>query len=204
MRLRLVGFVIATAFMMTGCGSNDPQLDRPLGVGDSIPKISYETISGKTLKLQDAVSEKPTVLIYYRGSWCPYCSNHLKELRLIERELTEQGFQLLAVSPDKPSELSQTLTKHSMAYQLLSDSKMTGAKALGIAFKVDAAIAEQLRSYGIDLEGASGHNHHLLPHPAVFIIDQQGTIVFAYVNQDYKVRLSASEILTAIQNWKAR
>lgn len=49
----------------------------------------------------------------------------------------------------------------------------------------------------IDLEAASGRTHHLLPHPAVFVADTGGTIRFAHVNPDYKVRLEPKSILEA-------
>lgn len=56
---------------------------------------------------------------------------------------------------------------------------------------------EAYRGYGIDLEAASGENHHLLPVPSVFIVGTDGRIAFAYANTDYTVRLSAEEMIEA-------
>lgn len=49
----------------------------------------------------------------------------------------------------------------------------------------------------MDLEQASGRQHHILPVPAAFIIDTQGVIKFKYVNSDYKVRINADVLLAA-------
>ncbi len=77
------------------------------------------------------------------------------------------------------------------------DSKLA-AKAFGITFKVpDELVAKYKSDYQIDLEAASGQNHHLLPHPAVFIVGRDGIIRFAHVNPDYKSRLDPAEILKA-------
>lgn len=49
----------------------------------------------------------------------------------------------------------------------------------------------------MNLEEASGEKHHILPVPAVFIVDDNSVIQFEYVNPNYKVRLN-SEILLKV------
>ncbi len=85
-------------------------------------------------------------------------------------------------------------------YRLLSDSDVAAAKAFGIAFKVDDATVEKYKGYGINLDAASGNDHHILPHPAVFVADTSGKIHFTHVNSDYKVRLEPKKILEAAQS----
>ena len=107
------------------------------------------------------------------------------------------GYQVLAISPDRPAELSKTVAKHNLGYQLLSDSDMTLARAFGIAFRVDDPTLEKYRGYGIDLEQSSGRDHHLLPVPAAYIVDKQGVIRFAHWEPDYKKRLEPKALLSA-------
>jgi peroxiredoxin len=118
-------------------------------------------------------------------------------LKEAEAELLELGYQIIAISPDKGENLKTTKEKHEMNYQLLSDSKMKAAIAFGIAFKVDSETFKKYKSYEIDLESASGEKHHLLPVPAVFLINTEGIILFQYVNPNYKVRLRKEIILAA-------
>lgn len=170
---------------------------RPLLVGAKVPPLILLTPDNEAFDLNAAIAQKPTVLIYYRGSWCPYCNLHLSELKEAEVELLGLGYQIIAISPDRGENLKTTLEKHKMNYQLLSDSKMEAAKAFGIAFEVDGEILQKYKSYGIDLESASGEKHHLLPVPAVFLVDTEGIILFQYVNPNYKVRLKKEIILAA-------
>lgn len=169
----------------------------PLKAGDSIPDVSLKTDTGETVSLRKLVSEKPTVLIFYRGGWCPYCTRHLQALAGIEKDLLAAGYQLVAISADQPSKLREKPDFQKLNYALLSDSTMDATKGFGIAFEVDAATREKYKTFGIDLEAASGQTHHMLPHPAVFIVDTKGVIRFAYVNEDYKVRLEPEKILEA-------
>jgi peroxiredoxin len=115
----------------------------------------------------------------------------------IEPKLLEMGYQILAVSADSPESLSQSKQKHKMGYILLSDHSMKGAMALGLAWQVNADNLKMFKEYGIDLEKASGEEHHILPVPAAYIVGTDGKISFAYVNPDYEVRVPATVLLEA-------
>ena len=169
----------------------------PLKVGDSIPDVTLRTVENKEVSLRKLVSEKPTVLIFYRGGWCPFCNRHLQSLAGIEDDLNKAGVQLLAISMDQPAKLKATPDREKLHYRLLSDSDATAATAFGIAFKVDDKTVEKYKGYGINLDAASGNDHHILPHPAVFVANTNGVIRFAHVNPDYKVRLEPAKILEA-------
>ena len=172
---------------------------KPLGVGDRVPAVELTDMEGHVLCLSGLVRTKPTVIIFYRGGWCPYCNTHLGELATIEPQLVELGYQVLAISADRSGKLHETHEKFGFQYRLLSDSKMEAARAFGIAFKVDDATLQKYRGYGIDLEEASGETHHLLPVPSVFIAGTDGVIRFAHSNPDYKVRLAPDAVLEAAQ-----
>jgi peroxiredoxin len=171
----------------------------PVLVGTKIPDVKLQDINDKTVDLIKITQAKPTVLIFYRGGWCPYCNTHLGQLKQVESQTLDLGHQVIAVSPDRPSELKASLDKIEMNYTLLSDNTADAAKAFGLAFKVDDNTLERYKGYGIDLEKSSGRSHHILPVPAVFVIGTDGLINFQYVNPDYKTRLDSSILLAAVK-----
>jgi len=172
----------------------------PILVGQSLPKITLRNPDKTVFDLNAAGVDKATILIFFRGGWCPYCNMHLGHLQAIESELVKLGFQIIAVSPDRPEILDEHAEKQGIQYRLLSDSEMTAAIALGIAYRVDDATVEKYKtSMGIDLEADSGQKHHLLPVPAVFVIGKDGVIQFSYVNPNYKVRLDSGVLLKAAE-----
>ncbi len=170
---------------------------RPIKLGQVIPPLTLKDIQGNDFNLNHALSEKPTVLIFYRGSWCPYCNIHLGELKTIESELKDLGFQIIAVSPDLPINLQASIEKHALTYKLVSDSQAVAIKALNLAFTVDSDIINKYHNYGIDLEKASGEKHHILPVPAALIIDTAGVVQFSFTSPNYKVRVDLSVLLAA-------
>lgn len=166
-------------------------------VGAVVPDVKVRTLDGSEAALHALLSGRPTVLVFYRGGWCPYCNVHLGKLKEAEPELLAMGYQILAISPDRPEKLRESVAKQNLPYALLSDSKMEAAKAFGLAFTLDESTLKKYKGYGIDLEAASGEFHNALPVPAVFLIDTERTISFAYANPKYSVRLDNGALLAA-------
>ena len=162
-RFKVFGIILTSIFILLSStnsvvAENTPNLaieTKAMSEGTKIPEVSkLKTVKGKNFDLNKAISEKPTVLIFYRGGWCPYCNAQLSKLNSIESKLVEMGFQIIAISPDKPENLRESIKKHKLTYLLLSDSKMETAKAFGVAFKVDEATLFKYKAIGIDLKKA--------------------------------------------------
>jgi len=194
--MTLPSLAVASILTATAIGA-------PLGPGQTMPDAALQTQDGKVVSLRELVAAQPAVLIFYRGGWCPYCSKHLAALAEIEPQILEAGHRIIAISPDQPSALAATPDRGKISYTLLSDSDAEAARAFGLAFEVPAELVDKYKTdYQIDLEAASGRQHHLLPHPAVFVVGKDGIIRFAHVNEDYKVRLEPEKILEAVQTGK--
>lgn len=190
--------IITTAIITVLPAAAFAEDPRQAAKGDRIPDVSVRTADASGLKLREAVKSKPAILVFYRGGWCPFCTRHLMALAEVEKDIVAAGYQILAISADQPAKLAATPDRGKLSYTLLSDAGMDASKAFGITFKVpDELVAKYKNEYKIDIEAASGETHHLLPHPAVFIVDGEGIIRFAHVNPDYKTRLTAAEILAA-------
>ena len=174
----------------------------PLAIGQEIPDLTLKGVSGESVSLRAAAKEQPLVLIFYRGSWCPYCSRHLMQLQELDPKLRELGYRIVAVSPDLPMNLQTSIDKGELTYTLLSDSNMDAAKAFGLAFTVDDATLKKYAEYGINLETASGEKHHMLPVPAVFLVGKDVVIDFVYANPDYKTRIDPDVLLAAAKATK--
>ncbi|MBD3290084.1 redoxin domain-containing protein, partial [candidate division KSB1 bacterium] len=168
-------------------------------VGSKIPTVHLKKYDGSPFDLNAAVSQKPTVLIFYRGGWCPYCNEHLSKLQEIESDLLKIGYQIIAISVDRFENLSQTISKQQLNYVLLSDNQAQVTRAFGLAYKVSDETFDMLKGHGLDLEEASGQQHHILPVPAAFLVGTDGVIKFSYVNPNYKLRVDADLLLAAAE-----
>jgi len=170
----------------------------PLAAGARVPAVVVQTIEGRDLDLATTAAQKPTLLIFYRGSWCPYCNRHLAALAEVEPELLKLGYQILAVSPDETHGLRAAAEKNHLNYRLLSDRAMQASAAFGLAFRIDASTVEKYRGYKIDLPPVPGEpSARWLPVPAVYIIGRDGLVKFVHSDPDYKARLAPADVLAA-------
>jgi len=170
---------------------------QPLLPGMKAPSFTVQDVEGNTVAIDPASLEKPLVLTFYRGGWCPFCNMYLAEMRHAEKELTGLGFDIWFISIDKPELLYASLEQPDVAYTIYSDSSLDATRAFGLAFRVDDSTYERYIGYDINLEEASGETHHVLPAPSTFIIGTDGIINFQYTNPDYKVRLHPEVLLAA-------
>jgi peroxiredoxin len=178
---------------------DDPSRVVPLSVGTAMPTVIVRNADGSERRLGPGPLEHPTILIFYRGGWCPYCNRHLGALKKVEPDLLKLGYELLFLSADRHEILYSSLKEPDIHYTLLSDAAMNAARAYHVAYRLDATTLAKYGEYGVDLEAASGQQHHELPVPAVFIIDRSGTIRFVYANPDYTTRISPQALLAAAQ-----
>ena len=60
-----------------------------LTVGAQAPAFSLKDSSGKLVTSKALLKEGNMVLVFYRGSWCPYCNLYLRNL---QKRLAEYCF----------------------------------------------------------------------------------------------------------------
>ncbi len=172
----------------------------PILLGENLPEGKLQTLEGKSVDILEYTKGKPTILVFYRGGWCPYCNRQLAGLNAVQDSITALGFQVIAISPDKPEKLMESQEKEEVSYSLMSDASMQFSRDLGIAFELDKKTRVKYRMYGINLEKTSGYDHHQLPAPAVIVIDGEGVVQFTYINPNYKVRLNPEVLLAVLHS----
>ena len=163
----------------------------PLLIGEKIPNVTLKSLENTDVDLTELISKKRTVLVFYRGGWCPYCNAHLAALAEAEKELLDMGYQIIAISPDAPKSLKVTDDKEKLNYVLLSDSVGELSKAVGIAFEAPENYKATIA------KGSDGVNNSFLPVPAVFILNVNAEIEFEHISPNFKNRIS-NDLLIAV------
>lgn len=186
--------LFATAFRLGNTLPDKPEDISPLLVGEEIPDVKLANLKGEAVELKKMVAEKPTVLIFYRGGWCPFCNRQLAGMQKIEKDILAMGYQIVAVSPDSPQNLKKTLDKNELSYTLVSDATGDVAKAFGIAFRAPKRYGKFLSKYSGDK-----NTDNILPVPSVFVLNKKGKIKFEYINPDYRERLSPELLKAAVK-----
>ena len=201
LKIVVVAALMFTAFSVTALDRtkvvDDPNNVSPLLIGQQAPSMTLFTSDGAPFKLREKLAEKPTILLFYRGGWCPFCNAHLSQIQEIEDDLTEMGYQLLAISPDTPSALQKTSKDKELEYELISDYQLKATTGFGLAFHIPNDYSDKIASIGGKTARLAGDDKSTLPVPAVFIFDTDGMIQFQYANPNYKVRIQPELLLAA-------
>lgn len=194
--------ILAISFSATALDraniAESPEDVTPLLNGQNIPNVTLKTADGAPVSLMALAMQKPSIILFYRGGWCPYCNRQLAELKDIEQQLVDLGYQVLAISPESPAKLQTQKLETEFAVTLLSDEGLEAIRGFGVGFYVPADTKTKYKEkWNIQLTDEEKSDRAVLPAPAIFIADKTGLIQFNYVNPNFKVRPSSELVFQA-------
>ena len=175
---------------------------RPAGVievGATLPDAELLDPHGATTSLYAALGGLMSVLVFYRGAWCPYCNIALNTYQAeLVPELSGRGVGLVAISPQTPDGSLSTQEKHELTFTVLSDPGNQVPKVAGtLTAPSDEARAAQLQ-LGLDLTAVNADGTTGLPMPTTIIVDADHVVRWVDVHPDYTTRSEPGEILAAL------
>lgn len=165
----------------------------PLLIGEKLPDAMLQTTSGTQVRVSEII-QKPTVVVFYRGGWCPFCNLQLSGLVSIEKEILQLGYQIIAISPDDYQNLQPTIKKDKITYRVFSDADGIWMQKIGIAFQTPM----MLKGF-IATQRQIGKTSEVMPVPSVFVVDAKMNIKFEYINPNYKERISGQMLLAVLK-----
>jgi peroxiredoxin len=174
----------------------------PSGVaqpGARLPDGELLDVAGQPATLAGTLAGKPAVIVFYRGSWCPYCNIALRTYQAeLVPALAERGIRLIAISPQTPDGSLSTKETKELTFTVLSDPGNQIARQLGIlTAPSDGTRAAQLQ-LGLDLTQVNADGTTALPMPTLIITDADGVIRWIDVHLDYTTRTEPGQILQAV------
>ncbi|MEZ5817713.1 MAG: peroxiredoxin-like family protein [Hyphomicrobiaceae bacterium] len=175
-----------------------PLAAKAIKAGDRFPPITLTDQLGRAVDVAALAAERPLVVTFYRGGWCPYCNLELRAYQKVLPEITRLGARLIAITPETPDNALTTAEKNDLAFTVLSDEHGRLADALGIRFELSDAVKSYFVKAGHDLPARNGDDRWSLPMPATYVIEKGGRIALAFVDPDYRKRLEPSEAIAAL------
>ncbi len=169
-------------------------------VGATAPSFELSDHNGRLVSSSDLLSRGRLVLNFIRGRWCPFCVGQMEAMSYIAAEIAAAGSSLVAVSPQSEKQAFFMHDQHKLAFALLVDIHNQLAHQFGLAYRVSDEQQGLYRSTFINLPHVNGDPSWELPIPATFVIDRDGTILFASANEDYTDRPEPLEILSVVES----
>ncbi len=175
--------------------SPEDAVKRGLNVGAKMPSFSLRDSAGKTVSSADLLKEGNLVLVFYRGSWCPFCNTYLHNLQKRLGDITAAGGKLAAISVENPDASMAIAKKNEVQFTVLSDPNLDVARTFGIVYQLAPATEEKYKSFGLDLAKHNDMKKPELPLAVTYIINKNGEIVYAFLETDYKKRAEPDVII---------
>ena len=177
------------------------QLDAKTGipVGWTAPNVELKNAEGETVKLNEIYAQGPTVVAFYRGGWCPFCNQQLREWQDYASDFEEAGVNVFFITPESVENVNGSIEKTETTYSVLSDSEHEAAELFNVIFRVDGKTQQRYKGFGVDLKAWNASKKWKLPVPGVFLIDTDGVVRWRDVNEDYRVRVDPELVLEAIE-----
>ncbi len=176
------------------------KLTEPLKVGDRVPMFSIDDAGSEGVHdLGKLLESGPVVVTFFRGSWCPYCVSELTDVQKRLEDITSAGATVLAISPEKPSATADLTEQKKLGFLFGTDHDNELATKLALSFKLDAKTIKSYKQYGIDLPKSNDSKVWQLPIPATYIIDTDGTIAWAFFDEDYSKRADYKKVVKQLQ-----
>ncbi|MEM6721188.1 MAG: redoxin domain-containing protein [Bacteroidota bacterium] len=164
----------------------DAESNTILKVGNCLPLLRFEDAEKVTVT-SEKFAGTPSIFIFYRGNWCPFCMAQIKEMVSKHEELTDRNINTVFIS-SQPHGFSENLTKkYPLDFQFLVD--------------VNGEVAQQLNifhSYGLpfgfQLFGFKSHTSL----PTIIITDAEEKIIYTNQTDNYRERPEPKTLLRII------
>jgi len=176
-----------------------------IAVGKTLADADLLDPHGAAISFHETLGDGDTVVVFYRGAWCPYCNIALRTYQAeLVPQLARRGVGLVAVSPQVPDGSLSMAEKNELTFTVVSDPGNQLAKAAGVLTgPSQAARAAQLQ-LGLDLTAVNPDGTVGIPMPTTLIVDTNGVVRWIDVHPDYSTRTEPDQILAALDTVAAR
>lgn len=171
-----------------------------LPVGAKAPGFELPDHDGKTVSSSDFLAKGPLVLCFIRGRWCPFCVGQMEAMNLILPQIEQAGATLAAISPQTVKQSFFMHDQHKLRFPLLSDAGNKVASQFGLTYRVPSLQEAVYRRAFVNLPFTNGDDSWELPIPATYVLDHDGTILYASANEDYTERPEPAEIVGTLRD----
>ena len=168
---------------------------KALGAGAHAPWFTLADSSGNNISLESLLSSGPVVLHFFRGAWCTFGEESLAGLAATYEDVAKLGATAVAIAPPgKPS-----VHRSPLPMRELVDVNMKVARAFGLAFQLPAGLRARYAALGYVPPATRRPDSWLVPVPATYLLDRDGTVILAYVDVDYRNHFDMQSMLIALK-----
>jgi peroxiredoxin len=171
-----------------------------LPVGSKAPAFELPDHDGKIVLSSDLLARGRLVLCFIRGRWCPFCVGQMEAMNLVLPQIEQAGAVLVAISPQTVKQSFFMHDQHKLRFPLLADAGNKVARQFGLTYRVPESQESVYRRAFVNLPFTNGDESWELPIPATYVVDGNGTVLYASANEDYTERPEPWDVETFLRH----
>jgi peroxiredoxin len=178
--------------------------EKPEGlfINSRVPDFKAKDQNGNEIVFKDLRKKGNVVVVFTRGSWCPYCNKFLRRLQDSSELIKARRAQLIVITPETKDGIDSTIAKTGINFPVIYDSAMKITNGYAGAYRVEDKTVVRYKNSNPSIDLLKINNQRkdaYLPITAVYIVNNEGSVIFRYFDEDYKKRVSVKEILQALK-----
>jgi peroxiredoxin len=121
--------------------------------GDIFPELTLTVPGGESVMVPGAFAGQFSVLLFYRGSWCPYCNAQLRAFQRADERLADVGVRVAALSVDDEATTAALIAKYGLTFPVGYGADARKIAELTGAFVNPDPVYLQSTGFVLDPEG---------------------------------------------------
>jgi peroxiredoxin len=121
--------------------------------GDLFPDLVIDVVGGRTLAIPRDLAGAYAVVLFYRGSWCPYCCAQLAAFSRASERLGAAGVAVVALSVDDEAASRALVDKLRLTFPVGFGANAGNVAALTGAFVAENSAYLQSTGFVLDPHG---------------------------------------------------
>jgi peroxiredoxin len=121
--------------------------------GDVFPSLTFARAGGGEIDLPGDLAGGFGVILFHRGSWCPYCNAQLAAFARAMDEFASEGIKVVSVSADDQEKSEALVEKHHLGFPVGYGANARAVSAVTGAFVNDNPVCLQATGFVLDPEG---------------------------------------------------
>jgi peroxiredoxin len=151
--------------------------------GDTFPDLTVDIAGDAPINLPAKLAGNFAVVLFYRGSWCPYCNAQLNAFQRAHESLEQAGIKVVALSVDDEATTKELINKHRLGFPVGHSADAAAIAAATGAFTNDDP--KYLQSTG-------------------FVLDPTGTVLVSVYSSGAIGRLVPADVVGMVEYVKAK
>jgi peroxiredoxin len=169
------------------------------GIGDLMPPFVLPDEAGRLVSFDDLLAKGPVAISFNRGHWCPYCRLNVHALADLQKEMADEGRQLVSIVPERRKFTAALKAEADASFPVLTDMDNGYAVSLNLAIWVGTEMENLIAGAGWDVPSYQGNAAWMLPVPATFVVGTDGVITARYLDPDYRKRMEIDALRDALR-----